>query len=96
MCSPGAPSQYPSGWHLHLSLVQAAGGVNLFTPAQCDRLLSPVGRAFVGGLLAQAAPSDTPQQSNRPSGAATIGAFRTVSISMAFCRCAFGFFAPFS
>ncbi|MFC3230562.1 glutamine synthetase family protein [Marinibaculum pumilum] len=57
MCSPGAPSQYPSGWHLHLSLVQAAGGANLFTPAQCDRLLSPLGRAFVGGLLAQAAPA---------------------------------------
>ena len=45
--------------------------------------------------MAAAAPSDTPQQSNRPSGEAIIGALRIVSISTAFWRWAFGFLAPF-
>ena len=55
----------------------------------------PSDRAISGVVtIAQAAPSDTPQQSNRPSGSAIIGAFITASMSIAFCRWAFGFFAP--
>ncbi len=57
MCSPGRPSQYPSGWHLHLSVVQDGSGSNLFMPGAADDLLSPLGRAFVGGLLDHAAPA---------------------------------------
>ncbi|MCY1243669.1 hypothetical protein D3C71_1481000 [compost metagenome] len=44
--------------------------------------------------ITAAAPSDTPAQSNRPSGSAMIGAFSTVSSLTAFWKCAFGFFAP--
>src|ERR1035437_1128010 len=46
--------------------------------------------------MAQAEPSETPQQSYRPSGAATIGAFITVSMVIFFCRCALGLRAPLS
>jgi hypothetical protein len=54
------------------------------------RLARDLGRRHDGA----AAPSDTPQQSNRPSGSAIIGAFSTCSSVIGFCRCAFGFFAP--
>lgn len=56
MCCPGGTGQYPSGWHLHLSLVQDRSGANLFTPERTEDLLSPLGRAFVGGILDHAAP----------------------------------------
>jgi len=55
MCCPGLSSQYPSGWHLHLSLVDAASGANAFTPGTEGELLSPPGRSFVAGLLDHAA-----------------------------------------
>lgn len=55
MCCPGEPSQYPSGWHLHLSLVDVRSGGNRLMPASREQLLSPLGRAFVGGLLDHAA-----------------------------------------
>src|SRR3982751_1477762 len=45
--------------------------------------------------IAQAAPSDTPQQSNRPSGSAIIGAARIVSMETALLICALGLFMPF-
>ncbi|MGF1596628.1 MAG: glutamine synthetase family protein [Acidimicrobiales bacterium] len=45
---------FPSGWHLHQSLVDAADGGNLFRPGPGDELLSPLGRNFVAGLLANA------------------------------------------
>lgn len=51
MCCPGLPGMYPSGWHLHLSLVERGAGGNAFMPAARDDLLSPLGRAFVGGVL---------------------------------------------
>jgi hypothetical protein len=44
--------------------------------------------------IAAAEPSETPQQSNRPSGSATIGAFSTVSMSISLRRWARGFLAP--
>ena len=46
--------------------------------------------------IAQAEPSETPQQSYSPSGSAIIGAFSTSSSVMRLRRCALGFFAPLS
>jgi len=55
----------------------------------------PSERAISGVVtMAAAAPSETPQQSNRPSGSAIIGAFITVSSLTAFCRWALAFLAP--
>jgi glutamine synthetase len=49
MCWPALPNFFPSGWHLHQSLVDAETGANAF--ASESDLLSPVGRQFVAGLL---------------------------------------------
>src|SRR4029077_6100861 len=55
----------------------------------------PIARAISGVVtMAQAAPSDTPQQSKSPSGSAIIGALRHCSSVIGFCKCALGFFAP--
>ncbi len=49
MCWPAFPNFFPSGWHLHESLLDARTGANAFVdPAE---LLSPVGTQFVAGLL---------------------------------------------
>ena len=53
---------FPSGWHLHQSLVDGSGsgggtGASLFTPTDDSSLLSPVGREWVAGLLMHAAAS---------------------------------------
>ena len=52
MCWPGLPNFFPSGWHLHESLVDTASGDNAF--ASETEMLSPIGRQFVGGLLEHA------------------------------------------
>jgi glutamine synthetase len=57
MCRPALPGYYSSGWHLHQSLVDARTGENRFMPAGGEERLSPLGRAFLGGLLAHAAPA---------------------------------------
>ena len=49
MCWPALPNFFPSGWHLHQSLVDAETGANAF--ASESDLLSAVGRQFVAGLL---------------------------------------------
>ena len=49
MCWPALPNFFPSGWHLHQSLVDAETGANAF--ASESDLLSRVGRQFVAGLL---------------------------------------------
>jgi len=54
MCRPALPGYYSSGWHLHQSLVDAKTGGNRFTPEGEGERLSPLGRAFLGGLLAHA------------------------------------------
>ena len=54
MCWPGLPNFFPSGWHLHESLTDAASGDNAF--ASGDEMLSQVGRHFVAGLLEHAKP----------------------------------------
>jgi hypothetical protein len=45
--------------------------------------------------IAAAEPSATPEQSITPSGSATFGELRIVSIGTSFRNCAFGFLAPF-
>src|SRR3546814_20572584 len=56
----------------------------------------PSARAISGVVtMAQAAPSDTQQQSNRPSGSAIIGAPRIASIEIALRKCAFGLWTQF-
>jgi glutamine synthetase len=54
MCRPHLPHAASSGWHLHHSLEDAANGRNLFPDAAG---LSPLARAWMGGLLRHAAPA---------------------------------------
>jgi glutamine synthetase len=56
MCRPGLKGYYSSGWHLHQSLTDT-GGRNLFMPERAGEVLSPLGRAFLGGLMKHAAPA---------------------------------------
>lgn len=51
MCWPALPNFFPSGWHLHQSLVDASGR-NAFVDD--SEVLSPVGRQWVAGLLEHA------------------------------------------
>jgi glutamine synthetase len=52
MCWPALSNFFPSGWHLHESLVDHESGANAFA-SEAD-LLSDVGRHFVAGLLTSA------------------------------------------
>jgi len=54
MCRPRLPNVLPSGWHLHQSLCDRRSGANVFVPAEDGQLLSPIGRAFLGGLIEHA------------------------------------------
>ena len=56
MARPALKGYYPSGWHLHQSLTDAKGGRNLFMPERDGEALSPLGRNYLGGLIAHAAP----------------------------------------
>lgn len=51
MCRPALKGYYPSGWHLHQSLVDATGGANLFVSDEAGEGLSPLGRSYLAGLL---------------------------------------------
>ena len=53
MCRPDLAGHYPSGWHLHQSLIGTENGENAFVPDTEDAL-SPTGRAFLAGLLEHA------------------------------------------
>jgi glutamine synthetase len=55
MCRPALKGYYSSGWHLHQSLTDAASGRNLFMPDKAGDMLSPLGRAYLAGLLQHAA-----------------------------------------
>lgn len=57
MCRPAFPGLYASGWHLHQSLAEAETGRNLLTPEADDARLSPLGMAYLAGLLTHATPS---------------------------------------
>jgi glutamine synthetase len=54
MCRPALKGFYSSGWHLHQSLVDAKSGRNLFMPEDGREYLSPMGLAFLGGLMKHA------------------------------------------
>jgi glutamine synthetase len=54
MCRPALANFFPSGWHLHESLLSRQDGRNAF--ASEDDFLSGVGRQFVAGLLDHALP----------------------------------------
>jgi glutamine synthetase len=55
MCRPRIPKVISSGWHLHQSLAaNTTGGENVFIPQEPAEPLSPIGRAYLGGLLAHA------------------------------------------
>jgi glutamine synthetase len=52
MCRPKLPNVMSSGWHLHQSLRDRRNGANAFVSE--SEPLSPLGRHFLGGLLAHA------------------------------------------
>ena len=54
MTFPAGKGLFPSGWHLHLSLVDAATGVNRFIPEPGGGPLSPLGLSFLAGQLVHA------------------------------------------
>jgi glutamine synthetase len=54
MCRPRLPNAVASGWHLHQSLLHGKSGTNAFIPQNEKEPLSPLGRAFLAGLLANA------------------------------------------
>jgi glutamine synthetase len=54
MCWPGLPNFFPSGWHLHESLLRRDSGENAF--ASATEGLSRVGRQFVAGVIEHAKP----------------------------------------
>lgn len=57
MARPALKGYYASGWHLHQSLVDARSGENMFMPRTGSEPLSALGRAYLGGLLANAIPA---------------------------------------
>jgi glutamine synthetase len=54
MCRPGLKGLFASGWHLHQSLRDRKTGRNAFAPTTENQVLSPLGRHYMGGLLAHA------------------------------------------
>jgi glutamine synthetase len=54
MCRPRIPNVFSTGWHLHQSLIDRKTRANAFMSRHDSELLSPVARAFLGGLLAHA------------------------------------------
>jgi glutamine synthetase len=54
MCRPGLPNAMASGWHLHQSLIDRKSRANAFVSTDRRKLLSPVGQAFLAGLLTHA------------------------------------------
>jgi glutamine synthetase len=54
MCRPNFPHVLPSGWHLHQSLIDVSSQANDFVSTDRKEVLSPIGRAFLAGLIANA------------------------------------------
>ena len=54
MCRPRLPNTLASGWHLHQSLLDSKSKANAFVSRDDKEALSPLGRDFLGGLLANA------------------------------------------
>jgi glutamine synthetase len=53
MCRPRLPNTLASGWHLHQSLLETKSRTNAFISQNDKGVLSPLGRKFLAGLLAQ-------------------------------------------
>jgi len=51
MTRPGLPNVFSSGWHLHQSLQDRESRLNAFADPSGKDVLSPVGQAFLAGLL---------------------------------------------
>ena len=54
MCRPRLPNTLASGWHLHQSLIDRKSNTNAFMSQTDKEVLSPLGRGFLAGLLANA------------------------------------------
>lgn len=54
MCRPRMPNTLASGWHLHQSLLDSKSKMNVFTSHADEEVISPLGRGFLAGLLANA------------------------------------------
>lgn len=54
MCRPGLPNAFSSGWHLHQSLIDRKTKANAFVSGDLAEVLSPLGRHWLAGLLANA------------------------------------------
>ena len=54
MCRPGLPNVLAAGWHLHQSLLDLNSKENALVSHNDAALLSPIGRPFLAGLLANA------------------------------------------
>ena len=54
MCRPRLPNALPSGWHLHQSLLDRRSKANAFVSHNDKEPVSPLGRGFLAGLLANA------------------------------------------
>jgi glutamine synthetase len=54
MCRPHLPNVFSSGWHLHQSLLDAKSKANAFAASDRNEVLSPLGRSFLAGLIANA------------------------------------------
>jgi glutamine synthetase len=57
MARPKLSGFYSSGWHLHQSVTDAKSGANLFMPERAGEHLSPLGQAWLAGLLHHAVPA---------------------------------------
>jgi glutamine synthetase len=54
MCRPALPNAFSSGWHLHQSLIDTRSRANAFMSNDGVEVLSPFGRQWLAGLLANA------------------------------------------
>ena len=54
MCRPHIANSFPSGWHLHQSLVDIHTGKNQFIPHSHEEHLSELGNQFLAGILLHA------------------------------------------
>ncbi|HEY2530629.1 MAG TPA: glutamine synthetase family protein [Xanthobacteraceae bacterium] len=54
MCRPRLPNTMACGWHLHQSLLDSKSKANAFLSPDEKDVLSPLGRRFLAGLLANA------------------------------------------
>lgn len=54
MCKPGLPNLFASGWHLHQSLLDRSTNRNAFIPEKGGDFLSPLGMAYMAGILKHA------------------------------------------